>query len=172
MLIDSKKRCTKTSLGLCGHGMHSAVASGPNNNCGPPPPNFPNFVPHLHMYNNSVRVHPYAHPQHTMVLKHSIKINMDVGWIQQWSTASLNNHNAQHHLWSNSPHFSKFCPPPTLVYWQSCKGAPICPSTACDGAQLEPRYTLYIRYGCGMDSAVTVVYGLTTITPKHHLWSS
>ena len=37
----------------------------------PPCPNFPNFGPHLHMY-NSVRVHPYTHPQHMKVLKHVV----------------------------------------------------------------------------------------------------
>ena len=36
---------------------------------------FPKFGPHLHWYShpqwcNSVRVHPYAHPQHMKVLKH------------------------------------------------------------------------------------------------------
>ena len=33
----------------------------------PPYPNFPKFDPYLHRY-NSVRVHPYAHPQHIMAL--------------------------------------------------------------------------------------------------------
>ncbi len=34
-------------------------------------PIFQKFGPHLHRY-NSVRVHPYAHPQHMKVLKHFI----------------------------------------------------------------------------------------------------
>ena len=37
----------------------------------PPYQNFPKFGPHLHRY-NSVRVHPYAHPQHMKVLKHFV----------------------------------------------------------------------------------------------------
>ncbi len=37
---------------------------------------------------NSVRVHPYAYPQHMMVLKHFFISNMDVGSKQWWSTAS------------------------------------------------------------------------------------
>ncbi len=39
--------------------------------------NFPKIHPHLHM-RNSVRVHPYAHPQHIKVLKHFIQ-DRDVG---------------------------------------------------------------------------------------------
>ncbi len=36
--------------------------------------NFPKFgAPQLHMY-NSVRVHPYAHPQHMKVLNHFLYI--------------------------------------------------------------------------------------------------
>ncbi len=34
----------------------------------PPNPNFKKIGPHLHRY-NSVRVHPYAHSQHIMILK-------------------------------------------------------------------------------------------------------
>ena len=36
-------------------------------------PNFPKIHPQLHM-RNSVRVHPYAHPQHIKVLKHFVYI--------------------------------------------------------------------------------------------------
>ncbi len=35
----------------------------------PPYPNFPKFDPYLDRY-DSVRVHPYAHPQHIKVLNH------------------------------------------------------------------------------------------------------
>ncbi len=37
---------------------------------------------------NCVRVHPYAYPQHMMVLKHFLYYIMDVGRKQWWSTAS------------------------------------------------------------------------------------
>ncbi len=36
-------------------------------------PNLPKIHPHLHR-RNSVRVHPYAHPQLIMVLKHCVYI--------------------------------------------------------------------------------------------------
>ncbi len=44
----------------------------------PPYPNRPKFGPHFHGY-NSVRVHPYAHPQHMKVLKHLIYIQYGCG---------------------------------------------------------------------------------------------
>ncbi len=45
----------------------------------PPYPNFSRFGPHLHRY-NSETVHPYAHPQHIMVLKYSIYMQIYVTW--------------------------------------------------------------------------------------------
>ncbi len=38
-----------------------------------PTPSFPKSTPDLHR-RNSVRVHPYAHPQHIKVLKHFVYI--------------------------------------------------------------------------------------------------
>ncbi len=61
---------------------------------------------------------------------------MDVGCSQQWFTASTMT--LQCHLGSTLPQFSKIWPPPAQI--QQCKGAPICPSTAYEGAQ-----TLYIH---------------------------
>ncbi len=50
----------------------------------PPYPNFPKFGPHPHMY-NSVRVHPYTHPQHIKFVKHLLYIRhwceMNIGWV-------------------------------------------------------------------------------------------
>ncbi len=43
----------------------------PQCHVGSPLPRFPKYGPHLHRY-NSIRVHPYAHPQHMKVLKHFI----------------------------------------------------------------------------------------------------
>ncbi len=54
-----------------------------------PYPNFQKFGPHLHKY-NSVRVHPYAHPQHMKVLKHFIHIQYGCG-MQSLRAYSLNN---------------------------------------------------------------------------------
>ncbi len=53
-----------------------------------PYPNFQKFGPHLHRY-NSVRVHPYAHPQHMKVLKHFIHIQYGCG-MQSVVVYSLN----------------------------------------------------------------------------------
>jgi hypothetical protein len=41
-------------------------------------PIYQKFCPHFHRY-NSVRVHPYAHPQHMKVLKHFIYIQYGYG---------------------------------------------------------------------------------------------
>ena len=54
----------------------------------PPYPNFPKFGPHLHMY-NSVRVHPYTHPQHMKVLDIFIHIQCGCG-MQSVVVYSLN----------------------------------------------------------------------------------
>ncbi len=43
-----------------------------------PYPNFPKFDLYLHRY-NSVRVHPYAHPQHMKVLNHFLYIQYGCG---------------------------------------------------------------------------------------------
>ena len=55
----------------------------------PPYPNFPKFGHHFHRY-NSVRVHPYAHPQHMKVLKHLTYIQY--GWGMQSGVANSLNH--------------------------------------------------------------------------------
>ena len=66
--------------------MWDAVSGGlqpqpwhPNIIWAPPFPNFQKFDPYLHRY-NSVRVHPYAHPQHIMALKHFIYTQIYVTW--------------------------------------------------------------------------------------------
>ncbi len=88
---------------------------------GPTPPIFPNFVPHLHWYTDSrVRVPPYAHPQHVMVLNLNHVIlyiyDMDVGWIQrwQWSTASQPLHQNIICGPASSIQLSNICQPPSL----------------------------------------------------------
>ena len=53
-----------------------------------PYPNFSKFCPHLHRY-NSVRVHPYAHPQHIKVLNHFPYIQYGCG-MQSGMVYSLN----------------------------------------------------------------------------------
>ncbi len=53
-----------------------------------PYPNFSKFCPHLHRY-NSVRVHPYTHPQHMKVLKHFLYIQYGCG-MQSVVVYSLN----------------------------------------------------------------------------------
>jgi hypothetical protein len=65
------------------------------------------FGPHLHRY-NSVRVHPYAHPQHMKVLKHFAYFQHGCG-MQSMVVDSLN-HDTTAHLGSTLPKFSKIWP--------------------------------------------------------------
>ena len=48
-----------------------------------PCPNFPKILPHLHRH-HSVRVHPYAHPWLTKVLKHFVYIWYGCGMDSKW----------------------------------------------------------------------------------------
>ena len=58
---------------------------------------------HPHLYgHNSVRMHPYAHPQHLKVLKHFIS-NIDVGCSLWGFTSTII---LQHHTGSAIPQFS------------------------------------------------------------------
>ena len=52
---------------------------------------------------NSVRVHPYAHPQHLKVLKHFVYIQYGCG-MQSMGVCSLN-HDTKHHTGSAIPRF-------------------------------------------------------------------
>jgi hypothetical protein len=69
----------------------------------PPYPNLPKFGPHLHRY-NSLRVHPYVHPQHMKVLKHflspcwsnsKVPIVTLLGWYLGLHKRSLNQPNQE-----------------------------------------------------------------------------
>jgi len=96
-----------------------------------PYPNFSKFGHHLLRY-NSVRVHPYAHPQHMKVLKHFLYIEYGCG-MQSVVAYSLN-HDTTMSFGPRLTTIFRNLPPPTQVY-QCSKGASICPSTAYEGAQ-------------------------------------
>jgi hypothetical protein len=61
----------------CSKWWFTASTMTPQHIWAPPYPNFSKFDPYLHRY-NSVRVHPYAHPQHIMALKHFIYMQIYV----------------------------------------------------------------------------------------------
>jgi hypothetical protein len=83
---------------------------------------------------------------------------MDVGCSQRGFTAlTMTPH---HHLGSALPQFSKIWPPPCIGITVYCKGAPICPSTAYEGAQTLYTYPIWM-----LD---TVTRGLQP-KPWHHI---
>ena len=95
-----------------------------------PTPIFQKSTPDLHMH-NSVRVDPYAHPQHIKVLKHFAYIWHGCG-IPSMGVGSLKHDTWTSYRLSHTP-FSLKLPPPAHVLWH--KGVPICPSTASQGAK-------------------------------------
>ncbi len=98
-----------------------------------PYPIFPKTHHHLHTY-YSIRMHPYAHPQHLKVLKHFLYIHYGCG-MQSMGVWSLNHDTATSYRFSRIPHFPWNSPPPAHVMVRH-KGAPICPSTASQGAKI------------------------------------
>jgi len=93
---------------------------------------FPKTHPHLNTY-YSIRMHPYAHPLHLKLINTLYTSNMDVG-CSQWGFSASTMTPAQHHTGLAIPLFSWNSPPHAHVMVQH-KGAPICPSTASQGAK-------------------------------------
>jgi len=105
----------------------------------------------LHRY-HSVRVHPYAHPQHMKVLNHFIHtFNMDVRCSQGRLTASTKT--LQCHLGPALPQVSKILPSPAQVY----NSVSVHPYTHPQHMKVFI-HAVYFQYGCGMQSVV--VYSL------------
>jgi len=102
-----------------------------------PYPIFPKTHPHVYTY-NSIRLHPYAHPQHLKVLKLFAYIQYGCE-MQSMGVCSLNHDTTtsymtpQHHTGSAILKFSWNSPPPAHVLQH--KDTPICPSTASQGAK-------------------------------------
>ena len=101
---------------------------------------------HLHLHRwNSVRVPPYAHPQHIKVLKHCVCTWYEFG-MQSMELRSLN------HDLTTSLNITKYQPctqslqknPPPPAQVEQCKGAPICPSTAYKGAKTLFMYMIWM----------------------------
>jgi hypothetical protein len=78
----------------------------------PPPPNFPKFTPTC--TGISVRVHPYAHPQHIKVLKHIVYIQYGCG-IQYEASCSLNHGTPTSFGFAHTPFFQNLAPNSTDI---------------------------------------------------------
>jgi hypothetical protein len=102
-------------------------------------PPFPKNISPPSTCANSIRAHQYAHPWHIKVLKFYIH-DMDVECTAQWFgalTMTLEHHMGQ--ALSPSP-FPKIHPHPEQA--QQCKGAPMCPSMAYQGAETLSIYLI------------------------------
>ncbi len=75
-------------------------------------PNFPKIHPHQYR-RNSVRVHPYAHPQHLKVLKHFLYIQYGCE-MQSMGICSLNHDLTTSYRLGHNPFPLKFTPTSTM----------------------------------------------------------
>ena len=78
-----------------------------------PYPILPKFHPHLQTY-YSIRMHPYAHPQHLKVLKHFVYIQYGCG-MQSMGVWSLNNDTATSYRLGHTPFYLNFTPTCTRI---------------------------------------------------------
>ena len=88
----------------------------PQHHAGSAIPSFPKIHPHLHMY-YSIRMLPYAHPQHLRVLKHFEYIQYGCG-MQLMGVGSLNHDTATSYRLGHTPVFLnllKFTPTCTCI---------------------------------------------------------
>jgi hypothetical protein len=99
-------------------------------------PNYSKIHPDLQR-RNSVRVHPYAHPQHIKVLKRFVYM---LYWCGMQSTGvwSLNHDITTSLGLRHTPRFLK------LHRRKSVKCAPICPSTAYQGAKTICKHMIWM----------------------------
>ncbi len=96
----------------------------------------------------SVRVYPYAHPQHIMVVKHFVYIQYGCGMHFMGGLIFSHDIILSLRLRSSTPISPKIHPQSAQAL--QCKGGPTCTFTAYhDGKTFA-----YIQYGCGMHSMV------------------
>jgi hypothetical protein len=107
-----------------------------------PYPICPKTHPHLHTY-YSMRIHPYAHPQHLKVLKHFVYIHYRCG-MQSMGVWSLNHDTATSYRLGNTPFSLKSTPTWTTAIMMHPYAHP---------QHLKVlKHFIYIQYGCGMQS--------------------
>ena len=119
-------------------------------------------TPHLHM-RNSVRVDPYAHPQHTKVLKHFVYISYGSG-MSSTVVCSLSHHITTSLRLNHTPFFLKSNPTgqTSAAVWGwthvPIHGIPRCWNTL---------YTYDMDMGCTPSG-----FGASTMTLQHHSGST
>jgi hypothetical protein len=112
--------------------------------------NFSKFGPHLHRY-NSVRVHPYAHPQHMKVLNHFCYTQYGCG-MQSVMVYSLNHDTITSFGLYLTPIFQNLAP---TQHRYNC--VTVQPYPHPQHMNMIDNF-VYFPYGCGMQSVV--VYSL------------
>jgi hypothetical protein len=129
-----------------------------------PQPWHPNIIqarpypnPHLHMYFSSIRVYPYAHPQHLKVLKQFVYIQYGCG-MQSMGVCSLNHDTTTSYRLSNTPFSLKFTPTCTRI-----TAIRVYPYAHPQHLNVL-KHVAYIQYGCGMHSigVCSLNHGTTT----------
>ncbi len=109
-----------------------------------PYPNFLKFSPYLQRY-SSVRVHPYAHPQHIKVLKYIVYIQYGCG-IQSEASFSLNHDTTTLFGFRHTAIFQNLAPTPHR--YNSVRMSPYAHSQHIEVL----KHIICIQYGCGMQS--------------------
>ena len=103
--------------------------------------NFPKIHPHLQLQRwNSIRVHPYAHPQHIKVLRHFVYLwyRCRMQFVGLWSL----NHDLTTTLGlRNALIFPKIHLPAQV---KQCKCAPMCPPKTLKGAKTLWLYMIWM----------------------------
>ncbi len=129
----------------------------------PPNPNFPKLCHHRHRY-NSVRMHPYAHPQYMMVLKHFIYIQYGCG-MQSAVVYSLNHDTTMSFGLRLTPISKKLAPTCTgiAITVQGCTNMPNHSIWRCSNTL----YTSNMDVGCSQQW-----FTASTMTPQRHLGST
>ncbi len=109
-----------------------------------PYPIFPKTQPHLHTY-YSIRMHPYAHPQHLKMLIHFVYIQYGCG-MQSMGVWNLYNDTTTSYRLGHTPFSLK---PPTTC---TCNTAIMMHPYAHPQHLKKLKLVVYIQYGCEMQS--------------------
>jgi hypothetical protein len=119
-------------------------------------PIFQNDGPHLHRY-NSVRVHPYAHPQHMKVLNHYIHIQYGCG-MQSVVVYSIKHNTTTSFGLRLAPIFQNLAPT-----WYRYNCVTVHPYAHPQHMKVLEHF-VYFQYGCGMQLVVFYSLNHDTMT--------
>ncbi len=145
--------CAMQSAGVCSLKHDTTISFGLHLT-----PISPNLAPTPHRY-NSVRVHPYAYPQHAIwrCSNTLYTSNMDVGCSQRGFATSTS------HLGSTLPQLPQIWPPPpTGITVQGCTYMPIHSTWRCSNMNVESS-----QQGFRASTMSSSHHFITTLTPNY-----